>query len=649
MSRRSKQPYGNTTNVAKILTDRLHWDAEHVLRNRLRTAPQFVDSIELEAELQGHNGCVNCLQWSDNGRILASASDDFHVMLWDPFRHKLLHDLQTPHDGNIFSVKFLPNRGNSLLATGAGDCKMFVFDVNRQNDHPIRKCTCHTHRVKRLATSPRHSHVFWSAAEDGVVLQHDMRQHHVCQGQDANVLIDLRNHVYIMPEVKCIAVNPLRPEQLAIGANDIYTRLYDRRMISLGKLGANVDVINDTATLTNVTDSIPKDGCVKYFCPGHLGNKHRSITGTFHNKTVTYLTFSPDGTELLTNMGSDHIYLYDINRPANPLFLELPKLPIPDDGSANESGCGEGGIPAGVGAPSVEKTKHKFPPDVEQLKKEGNAFLEKDLFLQAINKYTLAIQKTNSKDCAVLYLNRATALMKRNWFGDVYAAIRDCHTALRLDPHYVKAHFRLARALLKLDQLKEAQICLEELIRRFPSYAKNPGVLMLEKDIGLELDKRLRSSYGRHSEGDNEVFSDNEKHWRSMAMDYSQRYIGHWNTKTDIKEANYFGDANYIVAGSDDGNFYIWNRHTGIIHSAYRADEMIVNCVQPHPYVCLVATSGIDHEVRLWTPESLATPREQRTSHRLKSLHSLVQDNQARIQLDPFDSIPPNQAICRAS
>lgn len=80
----------------------------------------------------------------------------------------------------------------------------------------------------------------------------------------------------------------------------------------------------------------------------------------------------------------------------------------------------------------------------------------------------------------------------------MYAAVRDCHTALRLDPHYVKAHFRLARALLKLDKLKEAQICLEELVRRFPSYAKNPGVLMLEKDIGLEMDKaRHRSPCSR--------------------------------------------------------------------------------------------------------------------------------------------------------
>lgn len=41
------------------------------------------------------------------------------------------------------------------------------------------------------------------------------------------------------------------------------------------------------------------------------------MTTLFH-KTITHLTFSPDGTELLVNMGGEQIYLYDINgaRPA---------------------------------------------------------------------------------------------------------------------------------------------------------------------------------------------------------------------------------------------------------------------------------------------------------------------------------------------
>ncbi|XP_055548241.1 WD and tetratricopeptide repeats protein 1 [Wyeomyia smithii] len=623
-----KYHYPNVTNVTQILVDRNYSDIEQIVKNRLKTAPQFVDKIELEAELKGHNGCVNCLEWSEDGRILASASDDYHVMLWDPFNHKRLYDLATPHDGNIFSVKFLHKRNNHKLVTGAGDYRTFVFDINRGNDFPIRTCSCHAQRVKRLATSSKHAHLFWSSAEDGKVLQHDMRSQHTCRADDANVLINLRNHINEMPEVKCIAINPQRPELMAIGANDCYARIYDRRMMSLMKLTANTDLKPNASN----TDNVPRDGCVQYYCPGHLRKNKDTVYSFLNQKAITYLTFSPDGGELLVNMGSEQIYLYDLNRPKEPMFLQLPKLTEPINGTNGTTTNGE-------------RVKHKLPPDVEKMKKEGNANLEKERYQQAIQQYTVAIRKAQEKDCSILYLNRATALMKRNWYGDVYAAVRDCHRALRLDPHYVKAHFRLARALLKLGQLTNASACLVELVQRFPSYAKNHGVLMLEKDIETEMEKQRQRQRERTVESETDQFSDNELIWRASALDYEDRFVGHCNTKTDIKEANYFGDSNYIVAGSDDGNFFIWERDSGMIASIYQADEMIVNCIQPHPYVCMLATSGIDHEVRLWSPQAF----ESQPKHRVDEIVGTVNENQNRMQCDPFDSFAPDQAMCRAS
>ena len=34
------------------------------------------------------------------------------------------------------------------------------------------------------------------------------------------------------------------------------------------------------------------------------------------------------------------------------------------------------------------------------------------------------------------------------------------------------------------------------------------------------------------------------------------------------------------------------------------ADRHVVNCVQPHPYEPLIASSGIDYNVKLWAPIS---------------------------------------------
>lgn len=59
-----------------------------------------------------------------------------------------------------------------------------------------------------------------------------------------------------------------------------------------------------------------------YFCPGHL-NKVKDGRDDFSNKAITYLTFSPDGTELLANMGAEQIYLFDINNAKEPVVSVL--------------------------------------------------------------------------------------------------------------------------------------------------------------------------------------------------------------------------------------------------------------------------------------------------------------------------------------
>ncbi|XP_050212612.1 protein ALTERED SEED GERMINATION 2 isoform X2 [Mercurialis annua] len=86
-------------------------------------------------------------------------------------------------------------------------------------------------------------------------------------------------------------------------------------------------------------------------------------------------------------------------------------------------------------------------------------------------------------------------------------------------------------------------------------------------------------------------------------IDMKQRFIGHCNVGTDIKQASFLGErGEYVASGSDDGRWFIWEKQTGRLIKVLLGDEAVVNCVQCHPFDCAVATSGIDNTIKIWTP-----------------------------------------------
>ncbi|KAG8238457.1 hypothetical protein J437_LFUL002913 [Ladona fulva] len=80
-----------------------------------------------------------------------------------------------------------------------------------------------------------------------------------------------------------------------------------------------------------------------------------------------------------------------------------------------------------------------------------------------------------------------------------------------------------------------------------------------------------------------------------------QKYTGHRNARTMIKEATFWGDG-FVLSGSDCGHVFVWERDTGRLVMLLEADAHVVNCLQPHPTLPLLATSGIDYDVKLWAP-----------------------------------------------
>ncbi|KAM9806359.1 WD and tetratricopeptide repeats protein 1 isoform X1 [Syngnathus typhle] len=597
----------------------------------------FIKRLGLEAELQGHTGCVNCLEWNENGDLLASGSDDQHAIIWDPFKLKKLTTMHTGHSANIFSVKFLPHSGDRILLTGAADSKVHVHDLTVKET--IHMFSDHTNRVKRIATAPMWPNTFWSAAEDGIIRQYDLRE----SGKHSQVLIDLTKLCSQLVEAKCLAINPRDNNYMAVGANGPYVRLYDIRMIhnSSRKSG---NQWKSSAVRTFLESHMPvPDTAVQYYVAGHLPVKLMDYFNRLRVFVVTYVTFSPDGTELLVNMGGEQVYLFDLTHKQKPYTLLLPQKcqSSPDV----QIGKTTNGVSNGIRLPAshIQFTQSKMqlsspdlPPHLEKIKQQANDAFARQHWTQAIQLYSLGIHHS---DCnAVLYGNRAAAYMKRKWDGDHYDALKDCLKALTLNPEHLKAHFRLARCLFELKYMSEALQCLDDFKGKFPDQAHSSACDALDKDIKAfftETESGGASSFRLQSTNQMEPITMDEFVFREQSLDYKHRYCGHCNTTTDIKEANFFGSkGQYIVSGSDDGSFFIWEKETTNLVRIMQGDESIVNCLQPHPSYCFLASSGIDPVVRLWNPRPETDSENGRV---VEDMEGAAQANQRRMNADPLE------------
>ena len=616
--------------------------------------------LKEEITLEGHTSCVNCLEWNRTGNLLASGSDDRNVIVWEPFRGRKRHVVQTKHRGNIFSVKFMPNSEDTEVATCASDCEVRVTDIYGRT---IMHCDkCHIDRVKRLAVHPEEPHLVWSAGEDGYILQYDVRESHKCgSSKPKNPLIDLKTYGQHLA-AKCLAINPTRSEMLAVGSNDIYNRLFDRRYINRGQ---------------------SSNSCTAYFSAGHL---LRSNNRSNHLQSfgTTYLAFSPNGSELLASVHAEQVYLFKTYEPwqrfesfdtsLKPLLLDkVLEMALKYE-------------PNKIKTPpsSPQRTKYKpyshwhelrkrhtsteMPPEYRRLFKQAEQGLggdwkpSKEIF-DEINELLCKI-----KSCPDLYRLRASALINRGWRGDYYQALRDCCCALSLKPLDYSTINCLAQVICRLGD-KEAARGLLELVET------------IQQEFGADRELKeatnLLISFKRESSPDSsfdepvEVYESGERNFQSLsilprlfagveldlaqlqdltasvsqeqdieekqrgskAFDYTARYCGHCNMNTDIKEANFLGpNGEFVVGGSDDGAFYIWDKQTTNIVKAIAADYQILNCVQPHPNICMLATSGIETTIKLWSASG-------KKCRDVDAIETRCSQNQEYISVDPLEAM----------
>lgn len=118
-------------------------------------------------------------------------------------------------------------------------------------------------------------------------------------------------------------------------------------------------------------------------------------------------------------------------------------------------------------------------------------------------------------------------------------------------------------------------------------------------------------------------------------LEEPQAYSGHRNSQT-VKGVNFLGPSDeYVVSGSDCGHVYIWKKKGAELVRMMVGDKHIVNCVEPHPHLPFLATSGFDKSVKLWAPIGKRVAPLPENVEEITSANKRGREARARITLSP--------------
>ncbi|CAK9153937.1 unnamed protein product [Ilex paraguariensis] len=167
-------------------------------------------------------------------------------------------------------------------------------------------------------------------------------------------------------------------------------------------------------------------------------------------------------------------------------------------------------------------------------------------------------------------------------------------------------------------------------------------IYLFTRDMGLGPDPNMGSSVSMGTDA-GEMVPDHHSEESPTDMDPDvkvgpQVYKGHRNCET-VKGVNFFGPkCEYVVSGSDCGRIFIWKKKGGELIRVMEADNTVVNCTESHPHTAVLASSGIEYNIKMWTPKAIDRATLPTNIEKLRPkakgwLHHLVSPQDLMLQL----------------
>ncbi|KAK1408411.1 hypothetical protein QVD17_40158 [Tagetes erecta] len=112
-------------------------------------------------------------------------------------------------------------------------------------------------------------------------------------------------------------------------------------------------------------------------------------------------------------------------------------------------------------------------------------------------------------------------------------------------------------------------------------------------------------------------------------------YSGHRNSLT-VKRVSFFGpNSEYVMSGSDCGHIFIWKKKDCKLVRVMEGDRRIVNQVEAHPNIPVLASSGLEKSIKLWAPMSTDTLPLPHDLQEIMESNKRGREDHSRVTLTP--------------
>ncbi|NEQ11911.1 MAG: WD40 repeat domain-containing protein, partial [Moorea sp. SIO4E2] len=254
--------------------------------------------------LQGHDGFVKGVDFSADGELIASASNDKTVKLWNR-QGKLLRTLKE-HSDPVYSVSFSPD--SQIIASASQDRTVKLWSREGKFLRTLAGDKGHTDAINRVSFSPD-GQLIASASNDKTVK---------LWNQDGTLITTLTgpsklSSVSFSPDGKRIVAGAARGFMVIWSRNDISWQQFEPKE----GVGDKKIVVGHTKTVYDVSfhpnrdiiASASADGTVKLWNPNGL------LIGTLSegSEPVESVNFSPDGKTLVSINSANRVSIWNLD------------------------------------------------------------------------------------------------------------------------------------------------------------------------------------------------------------------------------------------------------------------------------------------------------------------------------------------------